>query len=259
MRSVSAASAAGPAAGPGAGAASPPAPGSRATSASFSRPPFFFLVRGGRCGAAPPPLRPPQPLPGPWLSMKSIKSSMSLSSCRSCSSSFLLMGAWVSMSRMTHSCGGTPALSSAVQSIWSTLQSSRKVSMHIHQRFCTSRWPPRGSSMMSVAMRWMHWPMSTRTNSFWPVCLSARTGPMLMRSGCCEGTSCSRERSSNSTYSSAPGMSLRSDGGLKRKWFATAPCALGSREISSSRTTRSVNNALWCFWRPWSRSGNAMT
>mmetsp|Transcript_9541 Transcript_9541/g.25916 ORF Transcript_9541/g.25916 Transcript_9541/m.25916 type:complete len:235 (+) Transcript_9541:253-957(+) len=96
---------------------------------------FFFLARAGFCAPAVAALRPRLPLPWLWLSMKSMRSSMSRSSSRSCISSFLLMGAWVSISRMTHSCGGTPGLSSAVQSMWSTLQRSRSVSMHIHQRF----------------------------------------------------------------------------------------------------------------------------
>mmetsp|Transcript_50216 Transcript_50216/g.143586 ORF Transcript_50216/g.143586 Transcript_50216/m.143586 type:complete len:211 (-) Transcript_50216:1354-1986(-) len=69
-----------------------------------------------------------------------------------------------SMRQMTHSTAGFPGASSAWQSSELAVHMRRNVSMHIHQRLRTTRFP-RGSSTTSVAICRTHLPKSIRMDS----------------------------------------------------------------------------------------------
>mmetsp|Transcript_79388 Transcript_79388/g.246212 ORF Transcript_79388/g.246212 Transcript_79388/m.246212 type:complete len:204 (+) Transcript_79388:115-726(+) len=147
--------------------------------------------------------------------------------------------------QMTHSTGGFPGSSSPAQSRALAVHTSRRVSTQIHQRLRATRLP-RGSSTISELPCRTHLPRSIRMDSLWPVSGLARTGPAVMRSGCCAGAWCTCNNSSNSTYSAS----------------APAACSCGwgpkcSGGISASCTMRIVRSELWYLGRPLPRLGKA--
>lgn len=104
----------------------------------------------------------------------------------------------------THSRGGVPGTSRALQSREFALQTSLSTSTQIHQRLRTSFCPLcLGSSTASVMICFVQRPRSILMNSRCLVSGLKRTGPVAIRRAGCFEASAGTQRCSNSMYSPA--------------------------------------------------------
>mmetsp|Transcript_140830 Transcript_140830/g.450241 ORF Transcript_140830/g.450241 Transcript_140830/m.450241 type:complete len:263 (-) Transcript_140830:1986-2774(-) len=146
----------------------------------------------------------------------------------------LLNGPLSSDKQMTHSNGGAPAVSKALQSKELESQTSRSTCTQIHHRFLTNFWPfCLGSSTTSVVICRTQRPRSMRRLSRCPLSGFTRTGPAVILS-CWTLASLTRSNSSNSMWSLSPSA------------FPVPSATV------ASFTTRMDNRELWYLCRPFS-------